>query len=43
MLFTPHQVALVCRELGTQRPELDEPRARWTWIAGRRYRGVGWL
>ena len=40
MLITPHQVALHCDHLEAYAPGATSPSVRWTWIAGRRFRGV---
>lgn len=40
MLFTPHHVALHCDLLDAVGPRGSVRDVRWTWIAGRRFRGV---
>lgn len=40
MLITPHQVALHCDHLEALAPGVPSQGVRWTWIAGRRFRGV---
>lgn len=40
MLITPAQVALHTDHLDAVVPTARIKGARWTWIAGRRYRGV---
>jgi hypothetical protein len=40
MLITPHQVALLTDHTDLLAPNLPASGARWTWVAGRRYRGV---
>jgi hypothetical protein len=43
MFVSPHQVALHFDHLDVNAPQLGTPGTRWTWIAGRRFRGVRWL
>jgi hypothetical protein len=43
MLITPHQVALHIDHLQDLAAGANGTNARWTWIAGRRFRGVRWL
>ena len=40
MFVTPHQLALQCKRLEELAPMTPTQSGRWTWIAGRRYRGV---
>lgn len=40
MLITPHQVALHTDRLEAVGPVRHTTGVRWTWIAGKRYRGV---
>lgn len=43
MLISPHQVALHTDHLEAFQPSTANQGVRWTWIAGRRFRGVRWL
>ena len=43
MLISPHQVALHTDHLEAFAPATTATGVRWTWIAGRRFRGVRWL
>jgi hypothetical protein len=43
MLIAPHHVALHFEELHVLDERFAGNGARWTWIAGRRFRGVRWL
>ena len=43
MLITPYQVALHTDHLESLTPVHAGHGSRWTWIAGRRFRGVRWL
>ena len=40
MLNTPYQIAIACRELDVPLHSNVPQPARWTWIAGRRYRSI---
>lgn len=40
MLITPYQVALHRDHLESLAPGIPNNSTRWTWIAGRRFRGV---
>ncbi|MEO6867948.1 MAG: hypothetical protein ABI200_07995 [Gaiellales bacterium] len=40
MLITPHQVALHCEHREALSNPLHKTDARWTWIAGRRFRQI---
>ena len=43
MLIAPHQVALHTGHLQALADDAHARGTRWTWIAGRRFRGVRWL
>jgi hypothetical protein len=43
MFYAPHQVAFYADHPEFLAPNPSSAGARWTWIAGRRFRGVRWL
>jgi hypothetical protein len=40
MFLAPHQIADRCNQIEAIAPYADATPVRWTWIAGRRFRGV---